>query len=148
MGEILTKHRGAFSELIACTWLLERGYEVFRNISQHGIADLVVFRDGKILKIDVKTATREGSRPSLNAAQAKENVAALYVFPDGTCEIEYSPRIKGNETAKCIICANIFTKKKFVQVCCSNTCRAKYNNHRVKYHKVRSKTLPLVMVAS
>lgn len=29
------KHRGARSELIASTYLLDQGYEVFRNVSSH-----------------------------------------------------------------------------------------------------------------
>lgn len=53
----ITKHRGAISELTACSWLLEKGYEVFRNVSQHGVADLVAINreTQEILQIDVKT---------------------------------------------------------------------------------------------
>ena len=28
------KHKGAHAELVATAWLLEQGYEVFRNVSQ------------------------------------------------------------------------------------------------------------------
>lgn len=35
MQKCLPKHFGARNELIACTWLLNQSYEVFRNISQH-----------------------------------------------------------------------------------------------------------------
>lgn len=51
------KHQGAFSEHKAICWLLEQGYEVFRNVSQHGAVDLIA-RDtdtGEYLPIDVKT---------------------------------------------------------------------------------------------
>ena len=34
---------GAISELLACTWLLEQGYEVFRNVSPFGDNDVVVY---------------------------------------------------------------------------------------------------------
>lgn len=55
-----SKHKGARSELVATVWLLERGYEVFRNVSQHGIIDLIA-RDpetGEIRLFDVKTVAR------------------------------------------------------------------------------------------
>lgn len=53
------KHQGAFSEHMAICWLLNAGYEVFRNISQHGPVDLIA-RDpgsGDLTQIDVKTAS-------------------------------------------------------------------------------------------
>ena len=53
---MLTKHRGAHSEISACVWLLEQGYEVFRNISQHGSTDIVAIKHDMIWRIDVKTA--------------------------------------------------------------------------------------------
>ena len=35
------KHKGAFAELKAVTWLLEQNYEVFRAVSPHGDVDLI-----------------------------------------------------------------------------------------------------------
>lgn len=35
------KHLGAFAEIKATAWLLEQGYEVFANVSQHGDVDLI-----------------------------------------------------------------------------------------------------------
>lgn len=53
-----SKHLGAMSELRACLWLTEQGYEVFRNVSGHGIADIVAWRIGAApVPIDVKTLT-------------------------------------------------------------------------------------------
>lgn len=51
------KHKGARSELRAAAWLLTRGYEVFRNVSQHGPVDLVALdlKADVMMKIDVKT---------------------------------------------------------------------------------------------
>jgi Holliday junction resolvase-like predicted endonuclease len=48
------KHKGCFNELKAVTWLLEAGYEVCRNLSQHGPVDLVAIRDQEVILIDVK----------------------------------------------------------------------------------------------
>ena len=51
------KHKGAASELIATAWLLKQGYEVFRNVSQHGKIDLIAIHPetDEIKSIDVKT---------------------------------------------------------------------------------------------
>jgi Holliday junction resolvase-like predicted endonuclease len=48
---------GALSELRAQAWLMEQGYEVFKNIKPSGPADLIAWdiKSNTILKIDVKT---------------------------------------------------------------------------------------------
>jgi Holliday junction resolvase len=84
------KHRGAISELIACAWLLEQGYEVFRNVSACGLADLVAFKDGATLLIDVKTANK-GARVPLKPEQFAAGVVAIYVKTDGDCELILEP---------------------------------------------------------
>ena len=52
-----TKHKGAHSELDACVWLLDQGFEVFRNVSLHGTTDIVAIKYDLILRVDVRTAT-------------------------------------------------------------------------------------------
>lgn len=52
--------KGATAELKAQAWLLEQGYEVFRNVAQWGPADLVAFKEGKFSRIDVKCLQRNG----------------------------------------------------------------------------------------
>lgn len=83
-----SKHLGALSELAATKWLLLKGYEIFRNISQHGLADIVAWMPGQApILIDVKTLSfsiRENgdlrviSRPA-SAEQEKAGVKVLYV---------------------------------------------------------------------
>jgi hypothetical protein len=74
------KHRGAESELKACAWLLEQGYEVFRNVSAFGVIDIVAIKDGVVRCIDVKS-TAQGS---LNGTAAEnEGVEILFPLPDG-----------------------------------------------------------------
>ena len=53
-----SKHKGAHSELIASAYFLSDGAEVFRNVSQHGPADLVVWypETNETIFVDVKTA--------------------------------------------------------------------------------------------
>jgi len=90
---MILKHLGARSELIAATWLLDRGYEVFRNVSQHGAADLVAWNGTDTLFVDVKTVrpNRRGYiRKTLPSPKSVE-IRFLFVLPDGTCEL--SPRV-------------------------------------------------------
>lgn len=46
---------GAISELVICCDLLRRGYEVFRSVSPSCSCDLAVLKDGKLLRIEVKS---------------------------------------------------------------------------------------------
>ena len=81
------KHKGARSELLACAWLLGEGYEVFRSVSPHGLADLTAFKDGVFTLIDVKSVVdnRSETAARLSADQLRAGVVALHVWPDGRC---------------------------------------------------------------
>jgi len=48
---------GAIHELEACAYFLTRGYEVFRNVAQSGKADLILYKDGVYMQVDVTTGT-------------------------------------------------------------------------------------------
>ena len=68
------KHKGATSELIATVWLLKKGYEVFRNVSQHGAVDIIA-RDsetGKIIFIDV-TSLHKRKTPNEETYHCKKS---------------------------------------------------------------------------
>lgn len=60
-GELLTAPvigrgaRGAVSELRACAALMEEGYYVFRCEAPNAPFDLVAYRDGKCVRVEVKT---------------------------------------------------------------------------------------------
>lgn len=88
------KHQGTYSELIACNWLLSLGYDVFRNISPHGKADIIAWNpeNDESLYIDVKTAsiyTSVSGEDRLHfpmPAKPHENVVYLVVNPkDNSC---------------------------------------------------------------
>jgi hypothetical protein len=84
------KHRGAHAELIACAWLLEQGYEVFRNVSACGSADLIACKDGELLRIDVSSGRRTarmGFYRHLRPEQKRDGVTFLYVDERGRCEL-------------------------------------------------------------
>jgi Holliday junction resolvase len=89
------KHRGAQSELIACAWLLGRGFEVFRNVSPHGESDIITIKDGVVTRIDVKSSWH-GYCARLSPEQIEQGVAPFYVFDSGSC---YFPRYAGEDDA-------------------------------------------------
>jgi predicted phosphodiesterase len=86
------KHKGAYSELIACTWLLRQGYEVFRNVSPLGLIDIVAIKGDVILKVDVKSANASRQNP-LTDKQRAAGVVALLVYVDGNCEFWKEPPV-------------------------------------------------------
>ena len=113
------KHKGAQAELTACAWLIGEGYEVFRNVSQHGDIDLVAIRGTETLRLDVKTVASNGGRPTLSSDQARAGVAALYVRADGKCSIE---RGAISRRAPCLCCGRPFRRTDVAQRYCSFKC--------------------------
>jgi hypothetical protein len=55
-----TGNTGAISELVVCTDLLQKGYDVFRALSPSSACDLVALKNGQCYRVEVKT------RPHLN----------------------------------------------------------------------------------
>ena len=91
------KHRGGWAEVVACAWLLEQGYDVFRNVSATGPIDVVAVKGRETLYIDVKLLAvymktsivkfgdAKVSKPRLTDMQVEAGIRALYVSPDGVC---------------------------------------------------------------
>lgn len=125
------KHRGALSEMIACAWLLQQGYEVYRNISAHGLADLVAIKEGRILQIDVKTLSA-GAPMGLRWQQTAVGVAVIYVRPDGSCILDTAPQAKFalGEQAPCRQCGALFLKRRETHVFCGDKCRTENFNSK------------------
>ena len=57
LNHLSTSKIGGISELEVCAYYLRKGYEVFRNVSSNGPADIIVWNQetGEIHIIDVKT---------------------------------------------------------------------------------------------
>jgi hypothetical protein len=121
-GEIDRKHKGAWAELVACAWLLGRGYDVFRNVSQHGLADVVATNAHEVLRIDVKLATQT-TRPVLSAEQIASGVIPLYVLSPDQCELGNPPRRDYDREAVCAGCKQTFSRRRCTQRFCSPECR-------------------------
>lgn len=99
-----TKHKGSLAELIACAWLLKQGYEVFRNVSAHGIADMIAWRIGASpVMIDVQMlsywVSRDGKKCSvasrrLAASSQQAGVRVLYAcLQTGNCAFDAEPLV-------------------------------------------------------
>lgn len=84
MNKIKKLDLGAISELKASSWLIEQGYEVYRNVSSTGNFDLVAIKGSELIKIDV-TLSRSGLYVSRKKHEkAKLNGGdVLYVIDDG-----------------------------------------------------------------
>ncbi len=91
---------GAWAEIIACGWLMELGYHVFRNLSPKGPIDVVGVKFGnnmitKIHFFDVKLMSVERNSDnqrisikggfSLTPAQVSVGVRQIYITRDGVC---------------------------------------------------------------
>ena len=120
------KHEGARSELIAIAWLLSQGYEVFRNVSPFGIVDIIAIRNTEWLKFDVKT-TKPQKKIRLSMSQIENGILPLYVYPDGTCAIDYEPASKlPTEVKQCICCGKSFETNRKTKKYCSKKCCTKF----------------------
>ena len=93
------KHiKGDVAELIAAEFFLNKGYYVFRNMSQHGPADLTVLdSDGNIILIDVKAVSlREKNGYKVNRTgtmeQERLGIQLLYVNLDTREVSDHAPR--------------------------------------------------------
>jgi Holliday junction resolvase-like predicted endonuclease len=82
-----TNKKGDHAELLASAWLLEQGYEVFRNVSSTGPIDIVAIKPGEILQIDVKTCTaridhgvKTLGAGMLNKSAKEYDVKRLFVY--------------------------------------------------------------------
>jgi hypothetical protein len=117
------KHLGSYNEMIATLWLMERGYEVFRNVSAHGLIDLVALKDGVFTKFDVKMAYSQVQPVKLTQAQMDAGVIGLKVYPDGSCEV--GETLGKQAPISCKGCDTMFTRKYSDNrhVFCTSKCR-------------------------
>lgn len=88
--------RGAYSELVAATWFISQGADVFRNFTLHGPIDLLVFwKDtGRVDRWDVKTWNPVHKQiRRLSKLQMALGVRLLFVNPEtGECFPDNPPQ--------------------------------------------------------
>lgn len=89
---VSTGVRGAINELIVCADLMNRGYSVFRSVSQSCFCDVIAVKDSKYTRVEVTTATVTKKGAAVFAPHDPDAYDLLaLVFVDG--EIEYRPKI-------------------------------------------------------
>ncbi len=86
--------KGALAELVASSWALRLGHQVFRNVSPHGFGDLVLVDErGNACVVDVKAASVHPTNGrtyagKLSAKQRNLGVRRLCVLPCGGCFLD------------------------------------------------------------
>lgn len=124
-----TVKQGAMAELIACNWLLEQGYDVFRNITPAGWVDIIAWKkDNQPIFIDVSVCNDKHGYISDPKAGYKSRTKAygirfLYVYPDKSCK--WRDDIFKAEKRNCVICNTEFIVKseRMNKKHCSNGCQ-------------------------
>lgn len=122
---------GAHNELLATIWLLRQGYEVLRNVSPHGMVDIIGIKDGIVHLFDVKAVriNADGEKYSsikLTDGQLALGVKGLAVFPDGTCEIDIFPFPHRDIIKECPACKKEFKGHRPGQIYCQHKCRTSF----------------------
>ncbi len=128
---VAQKHKGAVAELSAILWLLANGYEVFRNVSQHGPADVIAIKDGKTLVLDIKTKMAN-TIPLAKPEQTTMGVLFLLVGESGSCEI-VEPGTAPSDI-QCEVCEKtVKGKRGRARRFCSKLCRnrAQYRRNQL-----------------
>jgi Holliday junction resolvase-like predicted endonuclease len=93
--EIHHNTKGAVNEYLATAWLLKEGFDIFRNVSPRGRADLVIrdWDNDEWISVDVKSEhfdlrgtdkMNEGQRATAKE-YASSNIRYLVVTDDGAC---------------------------------------------------------------
>ena len=91
--------KGMQSEFIAAAWLIKKNYTIYWKTQDNDVIDIIAVHrvTGKVLKIDVKTASiRKTWKPGtiIHRTQSKYQkqlgVKILYVFKDGSCKFKRS----------------------------------------------------------
>jgi len=70
---------GAISELRVCAFLLSRGYEVFRSVSPSCSCDLAILKDGKLLRIEVRSGYRQENGRIITSRKHIADVLAIAI---------------------------------------------------------------------
>ena len=104
-SQILSKHeRGAWAEVFAAQWLIERGYYVSRNIAHAAPFDLVATsKTGRVVLFDVKFVSYKGRRRDMTTyrvltdLQKLMKIHLLVIDNEGNVAIE--PPLNGPEYA-------------------------------------------------
>lgn len=143
--KLLRKHQGDRNELLATVWLMDRGFEVYRNVSSRGPVDLVALKGFEVYKFDVKKCRRFPRMvPPRTDEQIALGVKTLAVYDDGHCEIiDAVPNpVPPLGYGWCKCCAQKFEKRGRRITFCSSECSQTFHireNNRADFSIVAPK---------
>lgn len=129
--DVERKHRGSWAEMIACAWLLQQGYEVFRNVSQHGACDMIALKDGAFTKFDVKCKAGLTIQ-RLKQCQVDDGVILLAVGTSGEVSIEVDGGIREYVSRQCDSCGTEFLPHRPHNRFCSKPCNLREKRRRYR----------------
>lgn len=89
---------GAIGELRACSDLLSKGYEVFRALTYTCSCDLVILKDGKLYRVEVKTGyfnIINGVRSHAKPSNSRFDILCI-AYPD---RIDYHPSLSSSNNS-------------------------------------------------
>ena len=73
---------GDVAEFYAVTWLWDNGYEVFLNPGATGFADMVAWKDGDCILIDIKTLYKSQIHNTRTKDQKEKGVRIIGFDPE------------------------------------------------------------------
>jgi hypothetical protein len=125
-----TSKKGAAGELIACIWLLRKGYDVYRNIAPSGKVDIIALKGSIVHYIDDGFITKNSydnypdTKKHIAAQYQKENknIKILYVLDNGSCVWRHV-LFKDCGARKCVSCSKVYVPTKATSKTCSDKCR-------------------------
>jgi Holliday junction resolvase len=82
MDRLGSSRVGDVAEFYAVTWLWDNGYEVFLNPGSTGFADMVAWKDGDCILIDVKTLYKSQLKNTRTKQQKERGVRIVGFDPD------------------------------------------------------------------
>lgn len=85
--------RGALSELLVSADLIERGYDVFRAVSQSAPCDLVAMRGDNIFRIEVRTSNKKAEGLMCSILERDYGRADVFAIVARGGSITYYPEI-------------------------------------------------------
>ena len=82
--------KGTSAEHSAISWLLKKGYHVFKNVHVTGFIDVVIFNGKELIGVDIKSETFRKKNGQMiyrkpTSKQDKYGVKLLFVKKNGEC---------------------------------------------------------------
>lgn len=78
--------QGTLGELIALKYYTELNYEVFTSINGKTSCDLIVLKDNKLLRVEVKTSIRKANPFSYEVGLKRRRNKITYNFDSDRCD--------------------------------------------------------------